>query len=141
MRIRFLTPFDASELKPAAFAFGRPIHRRIIPYCKLRAAKDSGDIAVDLAADLRRRYDGGMYESFDEPPPQPERYNALQYLIAAAAGCVIASFVAVGVVIWLAISGSLSGDSWLTVFKIVASAPILGAVSSILILARKREHS
>jgi hypothetical protein len=136
-----MTPFDPSELKPAAFAFGRLTHRRIIPYCKLRAASDSGDIAVALAADLRRRYDGGMYESFDDPPPQPQRYNALQYLIAAAAGCVIASFVAVGVVIWLTISGSLSSDSWQAVFKIVASAPILGAVSGILVLARKPGHS
>jgi hypothetical protein len=128
-------------LKPAAFAFGRLTHRRIISYSKLRAARGSGGIAVALAADLRRRSDGGMDQSFDEPPPQPQRYNALQYLIAAAAGCVIASFVAVGVVIWLAISGSLSSDSWLTVFKIVASAPILGAVFGILVLARKREHS
>ena len=70
-------------------------------------------IAVTLAADLRRRYDDGMYESFDDPPQQqPRGYSAIQYLLGAAAGCVIASFVAVGVLIWLATTGIVRDDGW-----------------------------
>jgi hypothetical protein len=83
-----------------------------------------------------------MYESFDDPPPQPPRgYSAFQYLLGAAAGCVIASFAAVGVVIWLATTGIVRDDSWKTVFEIVAAAPILGAVSGILVLASNRKPS
>ncbi len=83
-----------------------------------------------------------MYESFDDPPPQqPRGYSAFQYLLAAAAGCVIASFVAVGLVIWLATTGSVKDDGWKTVFEILAAAPILGAVTGILVLANGRKPS
>ena len=83
-----------------------------------------------------------MYESFDDPPQQqPRGYSAFQYLLGAAAGCVIASFVAIGVVIWLATTGSVRDDAWRTVFEVLAAAPILGAVSGILVLASNHKAS
>ena len=83
-----------------------------------------------------------MYESFDDPPQQqPRRDTAFQYLLGAAAGCVIVSFVAVGVLIWLATTGIVRDDGWRTVFEILAAAPILGAVSGILVLANSRKPS
>jgi hypothetical protein len=85
---------------------------------------------------------GGMDEPLDDPPPQrPQRYNSLQLLIGAAAGCILASFIAIGVVIWLAQSGGLSTESWQIVIKLLAVSPILGAVCGVLILARKGKHS
>jgi hypothetical protein len=84
----------------------------------------------------------GMYEPLDDLPPQrPQRYNSLQLLIGAAAGCVLASFIAIGVVIWLAQSGGLTTESWQIVIKFLAASPILGAVSGVLILASKGKHS
>jgi hypothetical protein len=83
-----------------------------------------------------------MGEPVDHPPQDPPLgYNALQYLIGAAAGCVIASFIAVGIVIWLAQSGALSADSWQTVITVAAASPVMGAVCGILVLARTRKHS
>jgi hypothetical protein len=83
-----------------------------------------------------------MYEPLNDPPRERSQvYNALQYLIGAAAGCVVASLIAVGVVIWLAQSGTLSTKSWQTVIKLVAATPVLGAVSGALVLVMNGRRS
>jgi hypothetical protein len=82
-----------------------------------------------------------MDEPLDDPPQRPQRYNSLQLLIGAAAGCVLASLIAIGVVIWLAQSGSLTTESWPIVIKLLAASPILGAVAGLHFLRRTGKNS
>ena len=85
-----------------------------------------------LSAYACGRYDGAMNmsEPFDDPPPHRARgYNVLEYLLGAAAGCVVASFVAVGVFVLLAKSGALREDSLSDIITIVAASPVVGAIS------------
>ncbi|HEV3415288.1 MAG TPA: hypothetical protein VG056_00670 [Pirellulales bacterium] len=85
-------------------------------------------------------------EFLDEPPPvqqhpqPPHSYNSFQYLLGAAAGCIVGGAAAMALFVCLMQGGLLTSDTLQSVTVVMGIAPIIGAGIALWLMAARKKR-